>query len=53
MTRTADARWARHASLALGPVPAIGFALQFMALGATVGAIVAARSFRRTRDADR
>jgi hypothetical protein len=41
------------ASLALGPIPEIGFVLQMMALGATFGAIVAARSFRRTEDADR
>ena len=37
------------ASLALDPIPEVGFVLQFAAL---FGAIAAARSVRRTRDAD-
>jgi hypothetical protein len=41
------------ASLALGPSPEIGFVLQCVGLFATLGAIAAARSFRRTGDADR
>ena len=43
----------REASFALGPIPEVGFVLQFVALGGAVGAIAAARAFRRTGDADR
>jgi Na+/glutamate symporter len=41
------------ASLALGPSPEVGVVLQAMALGGAIGALAAARSFRRTGDADR
>ncbi len=40
------------ASLALGPIPEVGFVLQFAALFGAFGAIAAARSFRRKHDAD-
>jgi hypothetical protein len=36
----------------LGPIPELGFVLQFVAIFGAVGAVVAARSFRRTGDAD-
>jgi len=41
------------ASLALGPIPEVGFVLQAMALGGALGALAASRSFRRTGDAER
>ena len=43
----------RRASFALGPIPELGFVLQFMAIFGALGAIAAANSFERTRDADR
>jgi uncharacterized membrane protein YidH (DUF202 family) len=43
----------REASLALGPVPEIGFVLQFVAIFGALGAVAAAKSFQRTKDADR
>ena len=41
------------ASLALGPIPEVGFVLQAMAVGGALGALAASREFRRTGDADR
>jgi hypothetical protein len=43
----------REASLALGPIPEIGFVLQFVAMFEALGAVAAAKSFERTRDVDR
>ena len=43
----------RGASLALGPIPDIGFVLQFVAIFGALGAVAAAKSFERTKDADR
>ena len=43
----------REASFALGPVPEIGFVLQFVAIFRALGAVAAAKSFGRTKDADR
>ena len=40
------------ASLALGPIPEVGFVLQFVAIFGVFGAVAAARSFRRTGDPD-
>ena len=40
------------ASLALGPIPEVGFVLQFTALFGAFGAVAAARIFRRKGDAD-
>jgi hypothetical protein len=41
------------ASLALGPIPEVGFVLQVMTLFGALGAIAASRAFQRSRDADR
>jgi hypothetical protein len=43
----------REASFALGPIPEIGFVLQFVAIFGALGAVAAAKSFERTKDADR
>ncbi len=40
------------ASLALGPIPEVGFVLQFTALFGAFGAVAAARMFRRKGDPD-
>jgi hypothetical protein len=40
------------ASLALGPIPEVGFVLQVAALFGAFGAIAAARRFKQTGDAD-
>jgi hypothetical protein len=46
-----DGRWP-GASLALGPIPEVGFVLQCVGVFGALGAIAAARSFRRTGNAD-
>ena len=40
------------ASLALGPIPEVGFLLRFIAIFGALGALAAAKSFQRTGDAD-